>query len=445
MFSCKEEYESSLKTISHELYEIYGRASVMKMDIRDLLTDYRIFKVDERFYQSDSGGEIVNDTKVCVSLAEALAGNTGNMGKTYGDLINMQQKEERTRYAIELLTTTGVKIGLIIFKGEELALEFDDDKQLQVYGILVDMKKNPQFVDKGGFHGRTLNLYADVTTYVLGPANGNIHGIANYTKVLELANDEEEEDPFVEKEEETNKDKNKQQEVDHDEIFVLFDPENSDRYIPRQEGNIIDFDYYYGIMKRGRDFTSLVLQDIVEKNISFISKGAENNDESKKLAQLQSEYRQPVVNYKYQNREKCAVTSFYADKMNVEVLRLDITGRRSTEAFGGMAGFTSSADYGTVNKVFTVIPDEAFSYDIEVNAADFLAGIGYNDSQRMVFIQAKTNEELAKRAKYMKASYTVTQLAPDLYEYVDEGAGWTFKAYLCGPDFKFVDEVEKLK
>lgn len=439
MFSSKDEYTSSLESISHKLYEIYGRVSVMKIDIRSMLSNYKVFKVDDRFFQTNFGGEIVNDTKVAVSLQEALSGNLGNMGKTYGELINMQQQQEKNRYAIELSTSTGAKIGLIIFKGDELALDFDENGLLKVYGIIIDMKKNAQYVDKGNFYGRTLNLYADVPTFILGPVTGNIHGIANYSKVLDLANDEEKEEAR------RNNNKAVEQETkEHDEIYVVFDNENPERYIARQEGNIIDFEYYYGISKRGEDFNRIVKKDIIEKNIKFVPEHGEVSLEAERLAKIQEEYRQPLVNYKYQNRENCAITTFYADRMNVDVLRLDITGTRSTEAFGGLVGFTSSTEYGKVGTVFTVIPDEAFSYDVEINAADFLASLGYSAAKRMVFIQSRFNLDLTKRVKYMQASYKVTKVEDGLYEYVDEDKEWPFRAFLCGPDFKFVDRVEKI-
>lgn len=430
MFTNKEEYINSLKQLSDELGGIYDRASIMKVSIKDLLSGHKIYKVDDRFFNTNFGGEIVNDTKVAISLRQAMAGNLGNMGKTYGELYELEQQTETRKAAIELTTSTGVTIGLIIFKGDEFELDFDDDKLLKVYGIIIDMKKNPQFVDKGGFYGRTLNLYADVPTFVLGPKQGVIHGIANYSKPLDVANDEEKE----EKKNAGNEDD--EQVVEHDEVFVVFDHENPDRHIVRQEGNIIDFEYYYGISEYGRDYEKVVIEDIRKSNVVFKGKDY--------LTEIRDIYKQPLVNYKYQNREKCALTIFYAEHMNVEVLRLDITGIRSTEAFNNIHGFTSSSEYGTVERVFTVIPDKMFSYDIEISASDFMAGLGFSQSKRFVFIQAWDYEELEKRAKFMKASYQVNQLEDDLYEYIDTDNQWGFRAFLCGPDFKFVDKVAKL-
>lgn len=430
MFTNREEYNSSIEHISEELIGLYERASVMKVSIRDLLTEHKIYKVDERFFNNNFGGEIVNDTKVAISLRQAMAGNLGNMGKTYGELYEMEHSESTKKAALEVTTSTGATIGLIIFKGDDFELDFTEDKQLIVHGIIIDMKKNHQFIDKGGFFGRTLNLYADVPVFILGPKEGVIHGIANYAKPLDVSNDEEKEERQANGEEEEAEVK------DHDEVFVVFDKENPDRHIVRQEGNIIDFDFYYGIKEYGYDYEKVVVDDIRKSNVVF--KGKEWMNE------IRDSYKQPLVNYKYQNREKCALTAFYAEHMNVEVLRLDITGIRSTEAFNNLHGFTSASEYGTVERVFTVIPDKMFSYDVEISASDFLAGLGFSQAKRYVFIQAWDYEELARRAKFMKASYKVEKLDEDLYEYVDEDNPWNFRAFLCGPDFRFVDQVAKL-
>jgi hypothetical protein len=440
MFSSVSEYKESLKVISSELKGFSERAGILGLSIKSLLTDYTFTSVDERFFKKDFGGEIVNDEKVGVSLAAALAGNLGNLGKTYGDLYKASIEEDSVYSAIELSTSTGAKIELIIFKGDDMSMSFDEDGIVKVYGIIIRMDKNKQFVNSGNFYGRTLNLYADVPTFVYAPSNGVIHGIANYSKVLDLANDEEEEDELNTDTEVNNSNStdDTQKEKDmypSDAIFVIYDSD-SERYIPREEGNIIDWDYYYGIVKMGYDYNTVLLKDLSKNNIQF--------PEGSELEDIRQYYKKPLVNYKYQNRERCALTTFYADSQNVETLRLDITGTRSTVSAKSLDSFTSCHDYEKVDRVFTVIPNESFSYDIELNAADYIAGLGYRDSDRLVFIQSRTYEELEDRVAYLKKSYLVDRIQDGLYQYKDEDRDWNFKAFLCGPDFKFVDEVPKL-
>lgn len=433
MFLSIEDYNSALENLSRDLKAIYERTTVLKVPITDYLTDYKIRKIDEDFLSKDVGdGGFVNDTKVGVSLGAALAGNTLNLGKTYSDLYQQKLEDDTYYSSIELETSTNAKIELVIFKGLDLNLSFDDNGLLKVYAIILRADLNNQYVDKGKrLQGRTLNLFADVPTFIYAPEDGVIHGIANYSKVLELANDELKEElkrngEYVESVSDSIH--------PSDAVFIVYD--GSERFIPCQEGNVIDWEFYNGIKKLGYDYFNILMKDFHFNNIKF--------PEGSKLEEIRKEYQTPLANYKYQNRENCALTNFYANKMNVEILRLDITGTRSTTAFKGLESFTSYHDYGKVDKVFTVIPSEMYEWDIDVMADDFLAGLGYTESKRYIFIQAKDVEEFEARKQFIESSFNMIKLDDMYYEYTCDYATWNFRAFLIGPDFKFVDEVSKL-
>lgn len=438
MFLSVEDYKSALKNLSQDLKSIYDRTTVLKIPITDYLTDYKIRKVDEDFLSKDvNDADFVNDSRVGVSLASALAGNTLNLGKTYSDVYKEELDDDRNYSSIELETSTDAKIELVIFKGVDLNISFDDDGLLKVYAIILRTDENPQFVDKGKHYGRTINLYSDITTFIYAPSDGVIHGIANYAKPLELVNDELKDElkkngEYVEPVSDSLHPK--------DAVFVIYD--GSERLIPSQEGNIIDWEFYNGIKKLGYNYFDTIMKDFHYNNIKFT--------EGSELEDIREAYKVPLVNYRYQNRENCALTSFYANKMNVDVLRLDITGTRSTTAFKGLDSFTSVHDYCSVNKVFTVFPSEpSFGYEgyewgLDVMANDFLVGMGYQKSKRYVFIQAKNEEEFESRKKFIESSFNLIKLDDMYYEYICDYEDWNFRAFLVGPDFKFVDEVSKL-
>lgn len=440
MFNNREEYVETLRTFSHDLKEIYNRATVLGLGISGFLQDYKVEKVDESFFNQDSGGGFVNDSAVKVSLQAALAGNMGNLGKNYSDVYYDQVQEESNLSALVVTTSTDVQIGLIIFKGDDLEISFDENDILKVYGIVVRMDNNFALVDKGGHYGRTLNLYANVPTFIYAPSEGSIHGIADYSEVLRLKNDDSDEDDFGNKPEPVVQEKKEAKGVESiypsNSIFVVFNSADLDRFIPRQEGNIIDWEFYNTFKKMGYSYEQKVNQDLIYHNIKF-------KDEAYNA--LKESFKKPLVNYKYLNRENCSLTTFYAVNQNVDVLRLDITSDRSTRSMKVTDSFTSSSDYSNVGLVFTVINDCAFSYDIEISAADFLAGIGYqNPTKRMVFIQADNVEELEARKYMLEQSYTIKKLQDEVYEYYLPNEPWEFRAFLIGPDFKFVDEVVKL-
>ena len=432
MFLNRDEYDNALENLSRDLKVIYDRTSILKMPIQDFLENYKIRKVDSDFLSKDViESEFQNNSKVSVSLSSALAGNLGNLGKTYGDLYQESIEESKNYSSIELETTTGLKVEFIIFKGLDLKLEFNEDGLLKVYGLIVRMDKNPSLVDVLNKMGRTLNLFVDIPTFVYAPSNGTIHGIANYSKVLELANDGDD-DTLESKIRNSSSDSN----LPDNAVFVIYN--NAERFIPRQEGNIIDWEFYNGIRKLGYDYNDILLKDLRADNIKF--------PKNSPLEEIRESYKQPLMNYVYQNRENCSLTSFYALNQNVNTLRLDITSNHSVTSFKGLDSFTSRHDYGKVNRVFVVIPNEKdeFQYDIECMVNEHLSYMGFQDSKRYVFIQARNSEDFIHRKAYLGCSYEMIDLGEEYCEYKANYANWDFRAFLVGPNFKFVDEVTKL-
>lgn len=426
MFNSKEEYELVIKNLSEKFYGIYDRVIVLGSDLRSFLSDYTITAVTKEYFDSSFGIALAGSESVSYSLGDVLAGKAVNLGKTYSEVYEKEIEEATNLYAIELETTTGAKIDLVMFKNETLELEFDENELLKIYGIVFDAKKNPGYVDKGGFYGRTLNLYAPVPTFIIGPKEGNMHGVANYSEVTKWKGEDISE--FTEEQlEERNK---------KTPIYIHYDAENPVRHIPRQEGNIVDWDLYYGIQHCGRNYEDIIQKDIFNDNINFTDNDYLNN--------IKNSYKLPLVNYKYLNRENCATTCFFAEKMNVDVLRLDLTSERSMNSYQMGSGFTSSFDYTFVGKVFAVLPAEMFQHGNDICAADAMVYSGYVQPSRMIFYESKTDETFDKLLVILKSNYKVIDKGNECYEYIDEDIDRNFRTFLVKSGYKYVNNVSKL-
>lgn len=426
MFNNKEEYELAIKDLSEKFKGIYERLTILGGDLRSFLSDYTITEVNKEFFDSSYGINLASSENVAYSLADVLSGKAAHLGKSYAEVADEEIEKATALYAIELDTSTGAKVDLVIFKGSELNLEFEEDGLLKIYGIIFDMKKNHAYVDKGDFYGKTLYLYAPIPTYILGPAEGIIHGVADYTRATKWVG---EDISGLSKEELEIRNRTTP-------IYICYDSDNSNRLVRRHEGNLIDWDLFYGIQHRGHDYTETIYKDIFKDNIRFA--------DSEELNDIKESYKVPLVNYKYQNRETCAITCFLADKMNVDFLRLDITSERSMNSYKLGAGFTSSFDYTYVGTVLAVLPASYFQFGNDIAAADSIDYAGYSGSKKFIFYEAQTDEEYNLVVEMIKSSYRLELHENDCYEYIDEDDPRSFRSFVVKNGYKYATEVPKL-